>query len=374
MENNNNNNEDVLSVPSTPATPGTPGAPLFGGFKGSDHHRSAFPGRKSLLRSCKCFTVEEWAMEEGRLPPVSCSLPPPPVSLARKVGAEFIGTLILIFAGTATAIVNQKTQGSETLLGLAASTGLAVMIVILSTGHISGAHLNPSITIAFASLKHFPWKHVVFNPIMGGGVTVPSEGYGYGQAFALEFIISFNLMFVVTAVATDTRAVGELAGIAVGATVMLNILIAGPSTGASMNPVRTLGPAIAANNYKAIWIYLTAPILGALCGAGMYSVVKLPEEDGDTHEKHSTEASFRIPKQHSNRQDPSGTTRISAAPTQELPPHRENQRGDQDADSIRDSVPEGGACGGEETEMVGGLLGGAGEEGDDGSYPDGVGS
>ncbi|KAL5757233.1 hypothetical protein ACOSQ2_021979 [Xanthoceras sorbifolium] len=314
MENNNNNNEDVLSVPSTPATPGTPGAPLFGGFKGSDHHRSAFPGRKSLLRSCKCFTVEEWAMEEGRLPPVSCSLPPPPVSLARKVGAEFIGTLILIFAGTATAIVNQKTQGSETLLGLAASTGLAVMIVILSTGHISGAHLNPSITIAFASLKHFPWKHVpvyiaaqvmasicasyalkvVFNPIMGGGVTVPSEGYGYGQAFALEFIISFNLMFVVTAVATDTRAVGELAGIAVGATVMLNILIAGPSTGASMNPVRTLGPAIAANNYKAIWIYLTAPILGALCGAGMYSVVKLPEEDGDTHEKHSTAASFRM--------------------------------------------------------------------------------
>ncbi|KAJ6393058.1 hypothetical protein OIU77_022524 [Salix suchowensis] len=80
-------------------------------------------GRKSLLRSCKCFGVEEWAMEEGRLPPVSCSLPPPPVSLARKLGAEFTGTLILIFAGTATAIVNQKTQGSETLIGLAASTG-----------------------------------------------------------------------------------------------------------------------------------------------------------------------------------------------------------------------------------------------------------
>jgi aquaporin NIP len=171
------------------------------------------------------------------------------------VGAEFIGTLILIFAGTATAIVNQKTQGSETLVGLAASSGLAVMIVILATGHISGAHLNPSITIAFAALKHFPWKHVqentqyysinvvcsyfssfwplislsfeqvpvyigaqvlaslcaafalkgIFHPVMGGGVTVPSGGYG--QAFALEFITSFILMFVVTAVATDTRAV-----------------------------------------------------------------------------------------------------------------------------------------------------------------------
>lgn len=77
-----------------------------------------------------------------------------------QVGAEFVGTLILIFAGTATAIVNQKTQGSETLIGLAGSTGLAVMVVILSTGHISGAHLNPAVTIAFAALKHFPWKHV----------------------------------------------------------------------------------------------------------------------------------------------------------------------------------------------------------------------
>ncbi|KAJ4951932.1 hypothetical protein NE237_028764 [Protea cynaroides] len=286
--------EDVPSAPSTPVTPGTPRAPLFGGFR-SD--RSGNGRKPSLLNSCKCFSVEAWTLEEGNLGPMACSLPPPPVSLARKVGAEFIGTLILIFAGTATGIVNQKTPGSETLIGLAASTGLAVMIVILSTGHISGAHLNPAVTIAFAALKHFPWKQVpvyivaqvmasicaafalkgIFHPFMSGGVTVPSGGYG--QAFALEFIISFNLMFVVTAVATDTRAVGELAGIAVGATVMLNILIAGESTGASMNPVRTLGPAIAANNYKAIWVYLTAPILGALSGAGVYSVVKLPEEN-----------------------------------------------------------------------------------------------
>ncbi|KAH7547468.1 aquaporin NIP6-1 [Ziziphus jujuba] len=304
-------NEEVPSAPSTPATPatpGTPGAPLFGGFK-QDRNGN---GRKlSLLKSCKCFSVEDWALEEGTLPKVSLSLPHPPVSLARKVGAEFIGTLILIFAGTATAIVNQKTQGSETLLGLAASTGLAVMIVILSTGHISGAHLNPSVTIAFAALKHFPWKHVpvyvgaqvlaslcaafalkgIFHPIMGGGVTVPSGNCG--QAFALEFIISFNLMFVVTAVATDTRAVGELAGIAVGATVMLNILIAGETTGASMNPVRTLGPAIAANNFKAIWVYLTAPILGALCGAGTYTAVKLPEVGDDNIGKPSTPRSFR---------------------------------------------------------------------------------
>ncbi|KAD4385942.1 hypothetical protein R6Q59_009766 [Mikania micrantha] len=295
--------EDAGSAPSTPVTPvtpGTPGAPLFSGFRPDRNHGSSSI-RKSLLSSFKCFSVETLVKEEGTLPTVACYLPPPPISLAKKVGAEFIGTMILIFAGTATAIVNQKTPGSETLIGLAGSSGLAVMIVILSTGHISGAHLNPSLTIAFASLKHFPWKHVplyivaqvlasicaaftlkvVFDPMMGGGVTVPSVNFG--QAFALEFIISFNLMFVVTAVATDSRAVGELAGIAVGATVMLNILIAGPLTGASMNPVRTLGPAIAANNFKGLWIYLTAPFLGALAGAGVYTAVKLPEDDGINH-------------------------------------------------------------------------------------------
>ncbi|KAJ9692958.1 hypothetical protein PVL29_011880 [Vitis rotundifolia] len=306
---------DVPSAPSTPVTPSTPGAPLFHGFKA--HGTSSGNGRRSFLRSCKCFSVEQWAMEEGSLPTLSCSWPAPPlpVSLARKVGAEFIGTFMLIFGGTATGIVNQKTQGSETLLGLAASTGLAVMVIILSTGHISGAHLNPAVTIAFAALRHFPWKHVpvyigsqlmgslcaafalkgIFNPVMDGGVTVPSHSGAYGQAFALEFIISFFLMFVVTAVSTDTRAVGSLAGIAVGGTVMLNILIAGETTGASMNPMRTLGPAIAVNNFKDIWVYLTAPILGALCGAGVYTAVKLPEEDGNTHSlnKSMTVQSFR---------------------------------------------------------------------------------
>ncbi|KOM44660.1 hypothetical protein LR48_Vigan05g226500 [Vigna angularis] len=299
------NNEEI---PSTPATPGTPGAPLFGGFNATN--RSNNGNKNSLLKSCRCFTAADWSIEDGALPPVSCSLPPPPpVPLARKVGAEFIGTFILMFAATAAAIVNQKTNGSETLIGCAATTGLAVMIVILATGHISGAHLNPAVPLSFAALKHFPWKHVpmyigaqvlasicaafalkgVYHPFMSGGVTVPSGGYG--QSFALEFIIAFNLMFVVTAVATDTRAVGELAGIAVGATVMLNILIAGPVSGGSMNPVRTLGPAIAANNYKAIWVYLIAPVLGALAGAGTYTAVKLPEEDDDAKAKASI--SFR---------------------------------------------------------------------------------
>lgn len=281
---------DCEDIPSAPQTPGTPGAPLFGVRvdKGST-------GKRTLLNGCNsCLSMESWA-EERMLSDLPAALPS--ASLAKKVVAEFIGTFILIFAGTATAIVNQKTDGSVTLLGLAASGGLAIMIVILSTGHISGAHVNPSLTIAFAALRQFPWIQVpaymgaqvlgsicaafalklIFHPFGSGGVTIPSGSYA--QAFALEFIITFNLMFVVTAVATDTRAVGELAGIAVGATVMLNILIAGSNSGASMNPVRTLGPAIAAVNYKGIWIYLLAPIIGALCGAAAYTVVRLKGED-----------------------------------------------------------------------------------------------
>ncbi|KAF8033433.1 hypothetical protein BT93_D2135 [Corymbia citriodora subsp. variegata] len=276
---------------SAPPTPGTP-APLFPGMRVD----SLSYDRKSMPR-CKCLPVTAPTWGE----PHSCftDFPAPDISLTRKLGAEFVGTFILIFAATAGPIVNQKYTNSETLIGNAACAGLAVMIIILSTGHISGAHLNPSLTIAFATLRHFPWTQVpayiaaqvsasicasfalkgVFHPYMSGGVTLPSVSDG--QAFALEFLITFNLLFVVTAVATDTRAVGELAGIAVGATVMLNILVAGPSSGGSMNPVRTLGPAVAAGNYRALWIYLVAPTLGALAGAGTYTVVKLRDDETD---------------------------------------------------------------------------------------------
>ncbi|KAD3641354.1 hypothetical protein E3N88_30578 [Mikania micrantha] len=270
-----------------PATPGTPGGPLFTSLRvdSLSYDRKSMPRRKCLPLDAPlphtCFT----------------DFPTPDISLTRKLGAEFVGTFILIFAATAGPILNEKYSNSETLIGNAACAGLAVMIIILSTGHISGAHLNPSLTIAFAALRHFPWAQVpayivaqvsasicasfalkgIFHPFMSGGVTIPSVSTG--QAFALEFLITFNLLFVVTAVATDTRAVGELAGIAVGATVMLNILVAGKSSGGSMNPVRTLGPAIAAGNYKVIWVYLLAPTLGALAGAGIYTLVKLQTSD-----------------------------------------------------------------------------------------------
>ncbi|KAL1569469.1 putative aquaporin NIP5-1 [Salvia divinorum] len=274
---------------SAPATPGTP-TPLMPSLRVD----SLSYDRKSMPR-CKCLPLDAptWGAPHTCLTDFSV----PDISLTRKLGAEFVGTFILIFAATAGPIVNEKYNGVESLIGNAACAGLAVMIVILSTGHISGAHLNPSLTIAFAALRHFPWVQVpayiaaqvsasicasfalkgVFHPFLSGGVTVPSVATG--QAFALEFLITFNLLFVVTAVATDTRAVGELAGIAVGATVMLNILVAGSSSGGSMNPVRTLGPAVAAGNYKSIWIYLVAPTLGAVAGAAIYTLVKLRGEE-----------------------------------------------------------------------------------------------
>lgn len=141
-----------------------------------------------------------------------------------------MGTFILIFFATAAPIVNQKYGGAISPFGNAACAGLAVATVILSTGHISGAHLNPSLTIAFAALRHFPWLQVpayvavqalasvcaafalkgVFHPFLSGGVTVPDATVSTAQAFFTEFIISFNLLFVVTAVATDTRAVRVL--------------------------------------------------------------------------------------------------------------------------------------------------------------------
>ncbi|KAE8767943.1 putative nodulin-26 [Hordeum vulgare] len=223
-------------------------------------------------------------------------------AVAVELGAEFVGTFILIFFATAAPIVNQKYGGVISPFRNAAYAGLAVTTIILSTGHILGAHLNPSLTIAFAAFRHFPWLQVpayvtvqvlgsiragftlkgVFHPFLSGGVTVPDVAISTAQALFTEFIITFNFLFVVTVVATDTRAVGELAGIAVGAAVTLNIVVVGPTTGGSMNPMRTLGQAVAAGNYRQLWIYVVAPTLGVVCGACMYKLVKLRDVNDET--------------------------------------------------------------------------------------------
>ncbi|KAH0450267.1 hypothetical protein IEQ34_020959 [Dendrobium chrysotoxum] len=207
--------------------------------------------------------------------------------------AEIFGTYFIIFAGCASVIVNKSTKGSVTFPGICVVWGLAVTVMIYSVGHISGAHFNPAVTISFATCRRFPWKQApayiaaqVLGSTLASGTlrllfgswrelfpgTIPTGSNV--QSLVLEFIISFYLMFVVSGVATDNRAIGELAGIAVGATVLLNVGFAGLISGASMNPARSLGPAIVGNRYESIWVYIVGPICGTITGAWAYNLIR----------------------------------------------------------------------------------------------------
>jgi MIP family channel proteins len=171
------------------------------------------------------------------------------------------------------------------------------MVMIYATGHLSGAHINPAVTIAFTLTRHFPVRDAaayVAAQLIGAtagallllaawsdkpaalGATVPSVGAG--TALLYEVVLSALLMFVIVAVATDTRAVGAAAAIAIGGTVALDALFGGPLTGASMNPARSFGPALAAGEWREFWIYALGPVLGAALGAGAYQIIRGPQE------------------------------------------------------------------------------------------------
>lgn len=217
-------------------------------------------------------------------------------TLLQKITAETISTFILVFVTCGSSILDHGSHRLVSELGGSIASGLIVTVMIYSVGHISGAHMNPAVTISFATVRHFPWKQVplyiiaqlggsitasfalrvMFKPVTNTGVTTPS-GTAL-QALAMEIVVSFVLMFVTSAVATDSSAIGELAGIAVGSMVMISSIFAGPISGGSMNPARSLGPAIASNNYKAIWVYFVGPIAGTLMGACSYSVIRLTEK------------------------------------------------------------------------------------------------
>ena len=205
--------------------------------------------------------------------------------------SEFIGTFFLIFFRCGSMIlaeVNPNYAGSFVPI----IWGGSVSIMIYAVGHISGAHFNPAVTLAFWSVKRFPGKRVggyllaqslgasfasfVHFLIWGGahkfGVTEFSVAIGVG--FLVEVILSFALMFVIISVATDSRAVGELAGIAIGSTVALCAFVGGPLTNASMNPARSLGPALFSNSILDVWPYLIAPVLGTLLGAKTYEWIR----------------------------------------------------------------------------------------------------
>jgi MIP family channel proteins len=213
------------------------------------------------------------------------------IRLARSLVAEVIGTFALVFAGCGAIMVDSKTSALGHV-GVAISFGLVIMVMIYAVGHISGAHFNPAVSFAFALARHFPWPRValywtaqlagalaaalVLRESLGDiahlGATLPSGSDG--QAFLWEAVLTFFLMFVIMAVATDTRAVGEAAAIAIGGTVGLDAMFGGPITGASMNPARSLGPAIAASDYSSIWVYLLAPLLGAAAAALTYQFLR----------------------------------------------------------------------------------------------------
>jgi aquaporin NIP len=214
------------------------------------------------------------------------------ISPGRRAAAECVGTFALVTGGCGAIMVNQAT-GALGHAGVAASFGLVIMVMIAAVGHLSGAHFNPAVTVAFALTRHFPWRDVplyVVGQLLGAvsgawvlqqligtqaglGATVPSGSPL--QALGIEILLTAVLMFVIISVATDTRAVGQLAAIAIGGTVALDALWGGPLTGASMNPARSLGPALVAGVWTAHWIYWVGPLLGASVGAALYQGLRL---------------------------------------------------------------------------------------------------
>uniref|UniRef100_A0A0E0AAS4 Aquaporin n=1 Tax=Oryza glumipatula TaxID=40148 RepID=A0A0E0AAS4_9ORYZ len=213
--------------------------------------------------------------------------------------AEFLATFFLMFAGLGAITVEEK-KGAVTFPGVAVAWGAAVMAMVYAVGHVSGAHLNPAVTLGFAVAGRFPWRRapayalaqtaaataasVVLRLMFGGRhAPVPATlpGGAHAQSLVIEFVITFYLMFVIMAVATDDQAVGHMAGVAVGGTIMLNVLFAGPVSGASMNPARSIGPALVGSKYTALWVYILGPFAGAAAGAWAYSLIRLTGDRTD---------------------------------------------------------------------------------------------
>lgn len=200
----------------------------------------------------------------------------------RKYLAEIIGTFALVFCGTGAIIINQESGGAITHVGIAITFGLIVTAMIYTVGDISGAHFNPAVTIAFWVAKSFPGKEIlpyILSQAVGAfiasatlkflfpannllGATLPTGTPM--QSFILELILTFLLMFVILHVAKGSKEQGMFAGLAIGFVVLLEAMFAGPICGASMNPIRSLSPAIVSGHLEHLWIYILAPITGAI--------------------------------------------------------------------------------------------------------------
>jgi aquaporin NIP len=218
-----------------------------------------------------------------------------PPDLLRRSVAEAIASFALVFAGCGAIVTDATREGVLGAGGVAAVFGLVIMVMVYATGHLSGAHINPAVTLAFTLTRHFPPRDAIAYiaaQLAGAtagalvllalwsakpaalGATVPS--LDAGAALLYEVVLTAVLMFVIVAVATDTRAVGAAAAIAIGGAVGLDALFAGPLTGASMNPARSFGPALAAGEWTDFWVYIVGPLAGAALGAGAYEFIRAP--------------------------------------------------------------------------------------------------
>jgi MIP family channel proteins len=213
-------------------------------------------------------------------------------NLGRRALAEGIGTFFLVLIGPGAAMVNAYSDGAVGHAGVALAFAFVVLAMVYALGHVSGAHINPAVTLAFWSARRFPARDVapyvaaqcagavaaslVLGWVMGSagdyGATVPAVPVA--GAFVVEWLLSFALMLVIMAVATDARAAPGFAGIAVGMTVGFCAMMGGPLTGASMNPARSLGPAVAGSIWTAHWVYWIAPITAMLAAVRVYELLR----------------------------------------------------------------------------------------------------
>ena len=212
--------------------------------------------------------------------------------MSKRLISEIIATFALVFCGTGAMVINDFTGGTVTHVGVAITFGLIVMGMIYAFGDISGAHMNPAVTIGFAYAKKFPWKEVpgyVLAQLIGAflasgillylfpesetlGATLP--GLSAMKVFIFEIILTFFLMVVIINVSTGSKEIGIVAGIAIGSIVLLEAMFAGPITGASMNPARSIAPAVVSGNLADLWIYIFAPIIGCLLAVVSCKLVK----------------------------------------------------------------------------------------------------
>jgi MIP family channel proteins len=210
--------------------------------------------------------------------------------MKKKLISEFLGTYFLVFAGTGAVVIDSITK-SLTHVGVSLTFGLVVMALIFTFGHLSGAHFNPAVTIGFlihgdinkkealnyimiqliAGISASATLLCLFGNVASLGTTLPRGSWG--QSFVLEFILTFFLMMVIFGSAVHGKAVKSFAGIAIGATVGLEAMFAGPICGASMNPARSIGPAIVSGTTQYLWVYIVATILGASCSAVIYNIL-----------------------------------------------------------------------------------------------------